>query len=169
MNRFFLKNVPDRNCIEQISEKHPEMDPGVMEVYLHFLHLGSQVGNRITEYLSGHKLSTGRFSILMILNGNPDDPVTPSELAERCGVTAATISRLVEGLIQDGHLTRVPNPLNRRVSPVMITPEGQQILIQLLPEYFAWVNQIFGTLSGSEQASLLKLIKKLQTNLNETN
>lgn len=169
MNGFFIKNLPDRDCLEQFSEKHPEMDPGVMEVYLHFLHLGAEVGNRITEYLSGHKLSTGRFSILMILNGHPDDPMTPGELAERCGVTAATISRLVEGLIQEGHLTRVPNPDNRRVSPVKISPEGRQYLEQLLPGYFARVNQMFGALSGSELASLLKLFKKLKTNLNETN
>ncbi len=169
MNGFFLKNIPDRDCLEQFSEKHPEMNPGVMEVYLHFLHLGAEVGNRITEYLSGHKLSTGRFSILMILNGFPDESMTPGELAERCGVTAATISRLVEGLIQDGHLTRVPNPDNRRVSPVKITPGGRQNLEQLLPGYFARVNQMFGTLSDSERTSLLKLFKKLQTNLNETN
>jgi DNA-binding MarR family transcriptional regulator len=168
MNGFFLKNLPDRDCLGQLSERYPEMDPDAAEVYLHFLRLGSDVGNRIATYLAGHSLSTGRMSILMMLNSCPDESKTPGDLAERCGVTAATISRLVEGLIRDGLLERVPDPENRRVSPVRMTAAGREHMEQLLPGYFSNVADIFAPLAPAERKTFLKLLNKLHLNLTQS-
>ncbi|NDV62869.1 MarR family transcriptional regulator [Puniceicoccales bacterium CK1056] len=167
MNGFFLKNLPDRGCLEEMAERYPEMNPDAAEVYLHFLRLGADVGNRISDYLAGHKLSTGRMSVMMMLNSCPNESKTPGELAERCGVTAATISRLVDGLIKDGHVQRVPDPENRRVSPIRMTDAGRKHLEQLLPGYFKDVARMFGPLSANERNNFLKLLNKLQSNLNE--
>lgn len=167
MNGFLLKNLPDRDCLEEMAGRYPEMDADAAEVYLHFLRLGADVGNRVTDYLSGHQLSTGRMSILMMLNSCPEENKTPGELAERCGVTAATISRLVDGLIKDGQVERVPDPGNRRVSPIRMTKAGQAHLEELLPGYFRNVRDMFGTLSKTERKDFLKLLDKLHDNLEE--
>jgi DNA-binding MarR family transcriptional regulator len=167
MNGFFLKNLPDRTCLEQMAERYSEMDADSAEVYLHFLRLGSDVGNRITDYLAGHHLSAGRMSVLMMLNSCPEESKTPGELAERCGVTAATISRLVDGLIKDGHIERVPDPGNRRVSPIRMTESGRFHLEGLLPGYFRKVRGIFSALNPSERTTFLKLLNKLQNDLND--
>ncbi|HSH10067.1 MAG TPA: MarR family transcriptional regulator [Oceanipulchritudo sp.] len=168
MNGFMIKNLPDRACLEQMAARYPEMDPGSTEVHLHFLRLGAKVGGRIADYLSKHALSSGRLSILMMLNACPEEARTPGELADRCGVTAATMSRLVEGLIKEGHLERVPDPENRRVSPVRMTAAGRAHLEQLLPGYFLAVADIFSPLSSVERQDFLTLLNKLQNHLNET-
>jgi DNA-binding MarR family transcriptional regulator len=169
MNGFFLKNLPDRDCLGQMSERYPAMDPDAAEVYLHFFRLGSDIGNRISDYLAGHNLSTGRMSILMMLHTCHEESKTPGLLAERCGVTAATISRLIDGLIKDGYVERVPDPENRRVSPVQMTESGINHLETLLPGYFSLVAKLFAPLSSNERKTFLKLLNKLQNNLTETN
>ena len=151
-----------------MAARYPEMDSDASEVYLHFLSLGSAVSNRISDYLAGHHLSTGRMSLLMLLNSHPDESRTPGDLAERCGVTAATVSRLVEGLIKDGHVERVPDPENRRVSPVQMTESGRKHLEQLLPGYFSNVTNMFGHLSPNERKQFLNLLNKLKINLTGT-
>ena len=166
MNGFFLKNLPDRACLDEMAARYPEMDADASEVYLHFMRLGSEVGTRISDYLGGHGLSTGRMSILMMLNSCPDEARNPGELAERCGVTPATVSRLIDSLIKDGYVERMPNPDNRRVSPVRMTAGGKAYLEGLLPGYFSQIARNFGPLSAAERKSFLSIMHKLQNHLN---
>ena len=43
--------------------------------------------------------------------GKEDKPLTPAELAERTGVTRATITGLVDTLERAGLVTRTPHPI----------------------------------------------------------
>ena len=43
-------------------------------------------------------LSVGRFSLLMILHRYSESELTPSDLAQRAGVTRATVTGLLDGL-----------------------------------------------------------------------
>lgn len=169
MNGFFLKNLPDRACLDEMAERYPEMDADASEVYLHLMRLGSEMGTRISDYLGGHGLSPGRMSILMMLNSCPEEARNPGELAERCGVTPATVSRLIDNLVKDGHIERIPDPENRRVSPVRLTAEGKACLEGLLPGYFSQIAQNFGPLSAAERTSFLSVMQKLQNHLNTGN
>ncbi|MEX0332799.1 MAG: MarR family winged helix-turn-helix transcriptional regulator [Puniceicoccaceae bacterium] len=169
MNGFFLRNLPDRECLDEMAQRYPEMDADASEVYLHFMRLGSEVGSRVADYLAQYDLSTGRMSILMMLNSCPDEQRNPGELAERCGVTPATVTRLIDNLIKDGHIERVVNPDNRRVSPVRLTTSGKAFLEKLLPGYFSEIVNDFGPLSATERKTFLTLLLKLQNHLNDKN
>jgi DNA-binding MarR family transcriptional regulator len=53
-----------------------------------------------------------------------EQPITASELAKRRKVSLQSASVLVQGLVERGWLTRVPDPNDRRQSLLQVTPEG---------------------------------------------
>ena len=165
MNKLLLKNIPDRDCLNEASRRFPEMDPEIAEVYLHFLKFSSDLSTEIADYLGQYGISGGRMSILMQLAKEPEQVVTPGELADRCGVTRATISGLVDGLIRDGHVERVVDPQDRRVQPVRLTKSGCAHMEALLPGYFRKIRQLFSVLSADERGTVLQILKKLESKL----
>jgi len=167
MNGFFIRNIPDRSCLDEMADRHEEMNPDAAELYLHFIRFSASLGDMISRYLEAFDLSTGRMSILMMLHTCDQAAVTPGELADRCGVTAATISRLVESLIREGLVARVPDPDNRRISPVQLTEKGQDLLVRVLPDYFCGIGSIFGHFEERDRQQFLDYLNQLQTTLNQ--
>lgn len=141
------------------------MSPEIAEVYLHFLKVGSDVITEIHDYLGQFGISGGRMSILMQLLKEEDGALAPGEIADRCGVTPATISGLVDGLIKTDYVERIVDPQDRRVQPVRLTKSGHEKMDAMLPGYFDLINRLFTVLDAEEREALLKILQKLKTNL----
>ena len=81
---------------------------GVAQLRLCFqlLSLSSAIDRDCATRLAPHGLSEGRFTVLFLLHG-AGGTLPPHELAERAGVTRATISGLIDGLQQSEAVHRV--------------------------------------------------------------
>jgi DNA-binding MarR family transcriptional regulator len=53
-----------------------------------------------------------------------EKPITASELARKRRVSLQSASVLVQGLVERGWVTRIPNPQDRRQFLLEVTPEG---------------------------------------------
>lgn len=74
---------------------------------------------------SGQRVSTHQVSILDHLDA--EQPMAISDLAEHMGVTAATMSIAVGRLVQQGYVTRVLDPVDRRKAQLRLTEAGVRI------------------------------------------
>ena len=80
MNKLLINNLPDRACLTQATERFPDLDPEITEVYLHVLKFSSDLGQEISDYLGQFGISGGRMSILMqLLKEEKDGATTPGE------------------------------------------------------------------------------------------
>lgn len=65
-----------------------------------------------------------------------DEPVGPSELAQRIGVTSAAATGIVDRLEARGHVERQPHPTDRRRTAVVCTASGrEEMLGHLMPMF----------------------------------
>lgn len=55
-------------------------------------------------------------------------PVTASQLAEHEQVRKPTMTRTIAALLEQGLITRTPDPLDGRVTWLEVTPEGSRLL-----------------------------------------
>ncbi len=76
------------------------------------------------------------------------------ELRECLGSSAANVTKLVDALETDGLVRRRPDPTDRRVIQVEITPEGQKASCGAWDAYLGQVAEVFETLTADEQAAL---------------
>jgi DNA-binding MarR family transcriptional regulator len=65
-----------------------------------------------------------------------DDRLSVSDLAKKRRVSMQSASTLVQGLVERGWVTRVPDPNDRRRSVLQVTPEGHE-RAQWAREYMA--------------------------------
>lgn len=79
------------------------------------------------DSLSAHGLGFNDFVILYILNQSSESKMRRIDLAEKIGVTASGITRLLNPLEKIGLVARETNERDARVSYVVITANGKNI------------------------------------------
>ncbi len=174
---LMIKNLPRYECLLEAAKEFPDLDPWACAVYLHLLRAGDEVFTVAERNLNRHKISPGRFAVLMLLwgggphrkgvpaDGNggcpPPGPRTPAELAEAASVTRATMTGLVDTLERDGFVKRVPDPEDRRMLSVSLTAKAERFLAGLLPGHFKLMAALTRTLSERERQTLVTLLNKI--------
>ena len=73
---------------------------------------------------------------LSVLEHVMEEPMGPSELAQRIGVTTAAASGIVDRLVARGHAERQPHPTDRRRTAVTCTSSGREALMEHLMPMF---------------------------------
>lgn len=166
MPLLLLKDLPRYECLLDAAKEFPDLDPSATEVFLHLLRSGDEAFRVVESHLAQHDISQGRFGVLMALWGNThrcgrETPLTPAELAERTGVTRATITGLVDTLERAGYVTRKPHPEDRRSMSVGLTARGRKLLSDLLPEHFRRMAWLMSPLSENERKVFVRLLGKV--------
>ncbi len=168
MPLLMLKDLPRYECLLEASREFPDLDPSATEVFLHLLRSGDEAFRVVESHLAQHEITQGRFGVLMALWGNcqradceNEKPLTPAELADRTGVTRATITGLVDTLERAGFVTRTPHPDDRRMMSVGLTKRGEKLLAQIMPEHFRRMAWLMGPLSEAERKTFLRLLTKV--------
>jgi DNA-binding MarR family transcriptional regulator len=158
---LLLKEVPQYECLLERAKRYPELDPSAMEAFLHLLRTSTGVFDTFRSMLARHELSQGRFTVLMLLNRDPERLVNLAELAECSRVTRATMTGLVDTLERDGLVKREPSAGDRRMLLVRLTKTGRTFLDKILPDYFRRVTAVMGGLSESDRKTLVVLMSKI--------
>lgn len=161
-----LKTLPRYECLIEAAKQFPDLEPSAGEAFLHLLRAGDEAFSVTERHLSAHNITQGRFMVLMILmNSARGDcgarPLSPAELADRTGVTRATMTGLVDTLERDGLVKREPSPDDRRMMAVQLTPRGEAALHEILPGYFQQMSALMQPLSAAERRTLVSLLAKL--------
>lgn len=89
-------------------------------------------------------------------------PVRMGELASRLGLTARTITTLVDALEQEGLLERHNDPTDRRAILIDMTSTGYHYYDQVSAGLSELAEQIVGPLSAQERRQLFDLLSHLQ-------
>lgn len=155
---------PFVNCqaLEQLANTFPEIDIASVETCLAFLSTTIDVYTALDVHFARYGLSMGKFTLLMQLFQADERGLTPSECAERAGVTRATITGLLDGLERDGLVRRLPYPDDRRMLSVQLTEKGRQLLSKMLPDHFCRTTGLMANLTDAEKKTLIELLAKVQ-------
>lgn len=78
------------------------------------------------DFLSVHGLGFNDFVILYILNSSVESKMRRIDLADKIGLTASGVTRLLNPLEKTGLVTRETNERDARVSYVVITSTGKK-------------------------------------------
>jgi MarR family transcriptional regulator, negative regulator of the multidrug operon emrRAB len=162
---FYLRDLPKYEAIRQRASRYHELDARALEAFLVLLRVGSDVLAALEAFLASNKTSQGKFTVLMLLNREPSIGISPSDLADRSGVTRATITGLLDGLEREKLIVREDDRADRRKAVVRLTQRGIKSLDTMLPDYYRQVAHLMGSLSDAEKAVVVDLLQKVSSNL----
>lgn len=151
----------ERKHLALLDEAQRRKRPGMAPMRLCFevQALASALDRDCAARLGQHGLSEGKFVLLFLLHDLPDG-LSPHELAERAGVTRATVTGLLDGLERDGFLLRHPDLADRRKVAVRLTAQGQVAARDLFNQHTQWMATLFSDFSASERQTLSGLLQR---------
>ncbi|MEW2251510.1 MULTISPECIES: MarR family winged helix-turn-helix transcriptional regulator [unclassified Streptomyces] len=88
-------------------------------------------------------------------------PPRMADLAERLEVVPRAVTTLVDALEAHGKVRRVPDPVNRRVTRIELTPSGRETLRELHAARRAAAEEILAPLEKEQRAVLGDLLDTL--------
>ena len=90
---------------------------------------------------------------------------TQRELADAVGVRGATLSHHLDGLEREGLVARRPDPDNRRIQRVELTPGGEQAFDRLRKVAMAFDQRLRQGLDEAEVDALRDTLERMQGNV----
>jgi DNA-binding MarR family transcriptional regulator len=98
---------------------------------------------------SGAGLSPSQLSALAVIANH--GPLTLGALAEHERVAPPSITKVVSKLESDGLVTRTPDPADRRICRVAVSPSGETLLEEIRRRKTAWLTARISQLDADRQ------------------
>lgn len=165
MSDLELRDTPALAVLQQQPETLGHINPQDIKAAQDLLRVSKKLLGAFGEEFALHGLSPGRYAVLMALYAR-NGSLAPSELADRLGVTRATITDLLRGLVRDKLVAYASaDERDRRRKAVALTAKGRKLLGGLVPEIFTQMAALVAPLSRQEIVLLLQLLSKIETGL----
>lgn len=87
--------------------------------------------------------------------------LSQNQLGRLTAMDPSTISIVVRKLVKDGLVKGTPSPTDSRLTMLSLTPRGVEFTLPLLQLSLDSVTMFLSPLNGREQATFLKLLKKV--------
>ena len=160
---LLLRDLPKYETLITYSQRYPDANPTAAEAYFSLLRVSTDIMDVVEDYYATRGTSQGRFTVLALLNRNPETPLNPADLARRAGVTRATMTGLLQGLEEEELIHRTDCSRDKRMSLVRLTRRGRKYVDEVLPPLFRGISDVMGGLTEDERQTLLSLLNKIGT------
>jgi DNA-binding MarR family transcriptional regulator len=156
--------MDDRTTIPLDAETKVAERPGdhktELRLWLRLLTCTTLIENEVRRRLRDNfDITLPRFDLLAQLDRAPNG-MTLGELSQRMMVSNGNITGLVDRLVEQGLIRRKPDPNDRRVHIVNLTPEGQREFRTMARVNADWVAEIFAGLTNKDIEALMPLLAK---------
>jgi len=111
-----------------------------------------RLARRIRQQRSVKLMTDGQFAVLVALHLH--GPHTLTGLAERDGVTAPSMNRTVNALIEHDYVSRVTDPTDRRKVQIAISEAGSQVVTDTVERRDMWLSQVLENMTEAERSTL---------------
>ncbi len=135
-----------------------DRDKQRLRVWLRLLKISRQMEAEIRERLRVEFGTTlPRFDVLAALH-REEAGLKMSELSAALMVSNGNVTGIVERLVSDGLVVRVPVSGDRRAMAVRLTDEGRRSFIEMARVHEGWIGAMLGSLGDDDTDRLIRLL-----------
>lgn len=153
-----LRDLPTPEILSKFADRYPEADLTAISSFLYLLRVATDLSLVLDTCLSKHDLLQGRWWVLILLMRAELVTSSPSVLAEKLGVSRATMTGLLDGLEQSRLVTRVIAKEDRRSVKIQLTAAGQAKLDVVMPDYYRRLRLCMQDLNEDKRLQLQQLL-----------
>lgn len=104
-------------------------------------------------------LTPGQFGVLVLICEN--EGLSQSDLGTALGIDRSTMVAVIDRLESRDFVVRASSPNDRRSYALRLSDHGKKTIADILPKLREHEDTIAGTLSKSEQATLIALLRRV--------
>jgi DNA-binding MarR family transcriptional regulator len=145
------------------AEQRPDLDMAPVAVVSRLALVRDFIDAQLAAVFGNFGLAAPSFAALVTLArlGGEAGGVSQRRLADDLGLTPGTVSVRIDRLVDDGLVTRAPDPDARRNVLVALTPKGRELFERVVPAHLANEARLLSALNEPEQKLLADLLRKL--------
>jgi DNA-binding MarR family transcriptional regulator len=145
------------------AEQRPDLDVTPVAVVSRLSLVRDFIDAQLAAVFGNFGLTAPSFAVLVTLTrlGGEAAGVSQRRLADELRLTPGTVSVRIDRLVEDGLVSRVPDPDARRSVLVALTPKGRELFDRVVPSHLSNEARLLSALSEPEQKLLGDLLRKL--------
>jgi DNA-binding MarR family transcriptional regulator len=132
-----------------------------LKLFLNLTTIQALTAKKFDAKLGSHGVSLNEFMILFHLGEAPDEKMRRVDLAEKIGLTASGITRMLTPLEKLGMVKREANSRDARVSYVKLANAGKRILTEAIATAEATAEQILVPVKAKKLDELAKMLQEM--------
>ena len=133
-----------------------------LRLWIRLLRVARIVEGELRERLKTNFDTTlPRFDVMSALNRQPEGMLM-SDLSRFLLVSNGNVTGIIERLVSDGSVLRVPVAGDKRAMLVRLTQRGRDEFARMAAAHELWINEIFGSLPLDVTAGLLATLDTIE-------
>lgn len=162
-----------RDSVDEIIDgwhrERPDLAVAPVGVITRLARVRAHLDAALTQVFAGFELTPADFQVLVTLRraGAPYQLVQ-ARLMDALGLTSGTISVRLARLEQRGVVVREPDPGDRRIFSVRLTPLGLELFDRIAPVHLESEDLLLSALAPRERDQLADLLRKLLGSFEQT-
>jgi DNA-binding MarR family transcriptional regulator len=151
------------------AREKPGLDATPMGIVGRISRLSRLLDKELKDFFAGHGLEFWEFDVLATLrrSGAPYE-LSAGALLRTAMVTSGAITNRVDRMETKGLVQRVRDPGDRRGVRIRLTPEGLELIEELMPLHVANEQRLLAELGEARQDTLADLLRTLAASLGDT-
>ena len=146
----------------QRSRRNSGASKSRLRTWLQILKASRLIENELRERLRVEFATTlPRFDVMAALFRS-EDGLRMGDLSEALMVSNGNITPLVDRLVKDGMVMRVPVAADRRASAVTLTADGRAQFAIMAAAHEGWVDELLSGLSAADAQQLSQLLRQVR-------
>ncbi len=113
-----------------------------------------------------HDTTLPRFDVMAALFREAEG-LKMSELSGRLRVSNGNVTGIVDRLVQEGRVERIPVPGDRRAMQVRLTDKGRTDFEQMAEVHEHWINEILGGVTAPAAESISETLRQIADRLDQ--
>jgi DNA-binding MarR family transcriptional regulator len=148
--------------LEQWQRERPDLDTSPIGVIGRISRLSREIELRLEPVYASSGLEPGWYDVLATLRrAGPPYQLRPTDFAASLMLTSSGTTKRLDRLEAAGHITREPDPNDRRGVLITLTPSGRSLIDEATVQHMANEHRILSGLTREEQRQLAGLLRKL--------
>jgi len=133
-----------------------------LRLWLQMLKATRHIENRLRENMRNTFSTTlPRFDVLAMLDRVPEG-LKMSELSSRLMVSNGNVTGIIDRLVKDGLVVRVPIEGDPRATLVRLTQRGREAFAEMAATHEAWVDELFAPLGQDDIERAMEMLALLR-------
>ena len=152
--------------LEQWRRERPDLDTSPIGVIGRISRLAREIERRLEPVYAAAGLEPGWYDVLATLRrAGPPYRLRPTDFSETLMLTSSGTTKRLDRLEAVGHITREPDPTDRRGVLITLTPQGHDLIDSASVKHMANEKRILAGLTPADQRALANLLRKLALTL----
>lgn len=145
----------------QQTKRYGSKEDQALDLWVKLARSFSVFNRRAAEDILRHNITLPQFGVMEVLFHKGE--MTIGELCKKQLVSGGNMTVVIDNLVRDGLVERIPKADDRRAIIIRLTATGKSLIKKVFPQHAKLIAKLSSGLTQAEQKQLASLLKRMGT------